>query len=468
MKTILYKKLGMGLIISFLLISCEDFLEIEAPDHKIVNEVVFNSDETALSAMLGIYNQLKLTGFSSGGSHSVVALVSLSADGLKRTDLYDLSYLEFEQNEISPDNSRNLYFWSSAYNMIYMCNALLEGIGSSDKISEQVQNTLEGEAKFIRAFTYFYLINLYGEVPLIMTTDYRYNSLATQVSQEQVYEQIQIDLTDSIELLGDEYRDGDRKHVNRFAPIALLARVNLYLENWSEAERLSCLVLSNTSTYELKDDLDETFLANSNEAIWQISPMGTGSSTNTTEGNLFLPHPTLWFLPSPYGLTEELVESYEDKDKRLKNWIGYHEETSSYHAHKYKIYTSNEQPAKEYSMVMRLAEQFLIRAEARLKQGNIDGAIADVDVIRKRAGLSLISEANTQLGEEKILEMILVERRKELFTEWGHRWLDLKRTGKATEVLSRKISSWEDTDVFYPIPEEERIKNPNLGQNPGY
>ena len=467
MKTILYKKLSLGLILSLFLLSCEDFLEVEAPDHKIVTETVFSGDQVALSAMTGIYNQLFRADYIGGGSRSVTALGSLSADNLKLIK-DDHTFEEFEQNELSPVNSSNLSLWSSAYRILYMTNALLEGIESSDEISEPVQNSLEGEAKFIRAFTYFYLINLYGEVPLLLTTDYRYNSLAEQVDQQQVYEQVLLDLTDAVNLLGDGYRGGERWVVNRFAAVALLARVNLFLENWVEAERLSTFVLTDTSTYELKENLNETFLANSNEALWQISPMGAGGiNTNTNEGRFFMSHPTISFLSTNVSLTDELLQLYDDNDKRFDNWMEYEESSNSYYPYKYKLYASTGL-STEYSMVLRLAEQYLIRAEVRAKQGDISGALADLDKIRGRAGLRLLSETTPQLGEEQVLELIFEERRKELFTEWGHRWLDLKRTGMATEVLSKSHSSWEPTDVFYPIPEEERIKNPNLVQNAGY
>ena len=467
MRTILYKKLILGVILSLFLLSCVDFLEVEAPDHKIVTETVFSNDQTALSAMTGIYNELFNASYIGGGSSSVSVLGALSADNLKPVK-NSLTLQEFEQNELSPVNSLNLSLWSSAYRILYMINALLEGIESSNKISEPVNNSLEGEGKFLRAFTYFYLVNLYGEVPLLLTTDYRHNSLAEQVDQQHVYEQVILDLTDAVNLLGDDYRDDERSVVNRFTAVALLARINLYLENWVEAERLSSIVLGNTSTYELKEDLNETFLANSKEALWQISPMGAGyTNSSTNEGRTFLSNPFISFLSTNFGLTDILVAAYDDHDKRLSNWIGYTESTKSHFAHKYKIYSSTG-VSTEYSMVLRFAEQYLIRAEARVRQGDISGALADVDKIRERAGLSLFSETSPQLGEEEILELIFEERRKELFTEWGHRWLDLKRTGMATKVLSKSKSSWEATDVFYPIPEEERIKNPNLGQNTGY
>src|SRR5699024_9452423 len=122
----------------------------------------------------------------------------------------------------------------------------------------------------------------------------------------------------------------------------------------------------------------------------------------------------------------------------------------------------------EFSMVMRLAEQYLIRSEARTQLGKLTGAIADLDKIRKRANLDLIINLKPSIDKGTLLDSIQVERQRELFSEWGHRWLDLKRTGTVSEVLSTKKSFWEDTDALYPIPEEERSKNPNLTQNIGY
>src|SRR5690606_40581539 len=108
----------------------------------------------------------------------------------------------------------------------------------------------------------------------------------------------------------------------------------------------------------------------------------------------------------------------------------------------------------------RFAEQYLIRAEARAMQGKLSGAIADVDKIRQRAGLELISDTNPAIDKEALLNIIFQERKLELFSEWGHRWFDLKRTGRASAVLSSIKPQWQDTDILYPVPEEERSKNP--------
>lgn len=466
MKLLKSRNIGISFIFIFSLLSCEDYLEVDAPDHKIVSEAVFNNDETAQSAMQGIYHYLFQAAYSGGYENSVTVLAGLSADELECIRDNNLTLLEFEKNEILPSNNRNFSLWSSAYNIIYMCNSLLEGIENSGSLSDSVRSSLEGEAKFVRAFSYFYLVNLYGDVPLILTTDYRSNARAERIDEGEIYDQIQLDLTDATTLLESQYRDGDRSRANLFAAVALNARVNLYLENWQEAENLSNQVLNGDNLYELSEDLSKTFLANSNEAIWQVSPMGGGGVfTNTNEGLVFLFHP---FFPSmtKIRLTEDLVNSFQEADRRFQNWIGFNEKTSSYFSFKYKD-NSSMGNITEYSMVLRFAEQYLIRAEARAMQNNLTGAIADINKIRNRAGLPLISETNPGMSKDQVLELILEERRKELFTEWGHRWLDLKRTGKASEVLSDN-PFWENTDVFYPIPEEELQKNSNLAQNPGY
>ena len=445
--------------------SCEDFLEIDPPTDKIVGEKVFQDDATALGFMTGIYNQLFQAFFSGGGPDSVTVLAGLSGDDLAPIRSSNFTYLEFEQHEIAPDNVRNLNLWSSVYNIIYMTNALLEGLETSNSLSENVTNQLEGEAKFIRAFSYFYLVNLYGETPLVLTTDYNRNALVSRKSQEEVYQQILTDLYSAKDLLSMSSLMGEKTQITTYTATALLARVQLYLENWKEAEVLSSELIE-SNAFSLVQNLDEVFLANSEEAIWQISPKGRGNIfTHTNEGLTFIIHPFLSFL-SHIKLSDSLLVSFSEQDKRLLHWVALHQGTQLYYPFKYKIRTSSDE-ATEYSMVLRLAEQYLIRAEARAMQNDIVGAIGDVNQIRARAGVEIFGTEDVSMSQNIILEIIMDERHKELFSEWGHRWLDLKRTNKASEVFGHE-PLWESTDMLYPIPETERILNPNLTQNNGY
>jgi hypothetical protein len=102
-------------------------------------------------------------------------------------------------------------------------------------------------------------------------------------------------------------------------------------------------------------------------------------------------------------------------------------------------------------------------------QSNSGGAMADVDKIRERASLPKISDTNPGIGQDDLLNAIDQERRFELFTEWGHRWLDLKRRKIVGDVLSPIKTDWTSDDELYPIPALEFSRNPKLGlQNPGY
>lgn len=456
-------------VICGLFSSCEDFVDVEVPNHKIVSSTVFNNDNTANSALVGIYNELFRSYFSGGGRNSIQILAGLTADNLQ-TVILDNDLIEFEQNEISIQNSSNLDLWSSAYNIIYMCNAALDGLQESEGVSSEMKAKLRGEARFVRAFVYFYLLNLYGEVPLIQTSDYRKNTLAPRNSLDEIYSLIIYDLERAIEVLGDTYDNGERLRPNKFSAIALLARVYLYLEDWEKAEVLSTRVIESSENYTLLNDLDAVFLANSREAIWQVSPIGSGSAlTHTKEGNLFiiLEDPDY---STPVSLSNSLVATFPVEDFRANSWINTFSSGNNtfYYPYKYKVKYASSGEIKEYSMVLRLAEQYLIRCEARTHQGKLPGAIADLDRIRERASLSLLSNVAPGIDRKALLDSINIERRRELFTEWGHRWLDLKRTGEVSGLLSGIKPSWQETDTLYPIPEEEIAKNPNLTQNVGH
>lgn len=448
--------------------SCEDFLEVETPNYMLDSKAVFTKEETAQTALQGMFNQLFNTSFANGGSQSVSFLGGLSADTYSlTTTTQDL--VEFHQNQLSPGNSSNFTLWAGAYNIIYQANALLNGVEGNNSLNEEIISEIEGSAKFVRAFTYFYLENLYGEVPLILDTNYEENSLASRTSIEVIRSQILNDLEDSALLLNEDYPGNDRTRVNRFAVFALLAKVHLYSGNWQEAESYSTRVIEASSHYELLENPNEVFLAHSREAIWQISPIGWGNNfTHTRDGNLLTKTPTSYNLVT---LSESLVDEFsKENDARYEGWINPFpaESDTLYYPNKYKIqYDVSGGPILEYSMVLRLAEQYLIRAEARARMENLSGTIEDLNKIKSRAGIVTI-ESTENITAMELLEEILLERRRELFSEWGHRWFDLQRFDK-TEILEDKDNSqWTVSANLFPIPSEERMKNTNLTQNPGY
>lgn len=454
---------------------CEDYVDIDTPNFQMTTETVFSDDETAIAAVQGIYNQLyhNNTAFSNGSQNSVTVLAGMSGGLIAPRNTSHTKYGPFAQHDIIPlDNpaaSANLSLWNSAYNIIYLTNSVIEGLEKSEGLTETIKENLMGQVLFIRAFTYFYLVNLYGDVPLVLTTDYQTNTLIARTAEDEVWKKIESDLDQAILLLKSEngYVNGNRTKVNLFAAMALQARTCLYRENWTKAEELSSQVIAQTDNYEILEDLDQVFLANSREAIWQILPV-KGSSiypTNTNEADVFI---ISTLFNRPFGnimLNNDFISKFQTFDKRRNHWISTYEEDLHY-VYKYKV-KSIYGDIPEYAMVLRFAEQFLIRAEARAQQDKLTQAIEDIDKIRHRAGLSLIFELPQGIDRQAVLDIIMSERKKELFSEWGHRWFDLKRTQKAKMVF-KDNPYWQDTDEFYPIPEEERMKNPNLSQNNGY
>ncbi|MFN3665404.1 MAG: RagB/SusD family nutrient uptake outer membrane protein, partial [Sediminibacterium sp.] len=135
-----------------------------------------------------------------------------------------------------------------------------------------------------------------------------------------------------------------------------------------------------------------------------------------------------------------------------------------YYPYKYKV-GLNASTITEYTMVLRLSEQYLIRAEARAKLNNINGSLADLNQIRIRAGLTGLSG----VSQTPLIDSIQIERKYELFSEFGDRWFNLRRTGSINQIMKNvKGNNWTDTDQLYPIPQSEINKNARLKQNPGY
>jgi hypothetical protein len=179
--------------------------------------------------------------------------------------------------------------------------------------------------------------------------------------------------------------------------------------------------------------------------------------------------------------SSQLMASFEPGDQRRYTWINtvsVDAKTYPYFA-KYKAKTGSGS-VTEYSIVLRLAEQYLIRAEARNEQGNMSGAISDLNVLRTRSRAEVtadipnpLPDLSSSLTQEQIRDHILWERRVELFAEGGHRWLDLKRLNKVNEVMttvtpSKGGGAWTAYKALYPIPLADILSSPVLKQNPGY
>lgn len=438
---------------------CKDFVQVDLPITQISTEQAFADDGKAQSSMKGIYAGMQ-NGWGSGPfTGGLSTLTGLSSDELELATYNAEQQLLFDNNLNENVGLISSNLWAPVFGYMYQINVLYENVAKAPGVTAPVKDALMGEARFLRALNNFYLVNLFDSIPLVITSDYRVNALLPRSAAEKGWELIVDDLKFAQEKMNGAYTEkGVRIRANRFAGYALMARVQLYLEHWKDAEDQATLVI-NAGPYKL-DSLGGVFLYNSTESILNMA--NSGVNLYTVEGGKVAGSTSV-----TYRFSDVTKAAFEPGDLRWQKWV----RTSGTVAgpFKYKVFSNTDKtkPA-EWVPILRLAEQYLIRAEARAMQDKLPGAIADVDSIRKRAGLPLISATNPNISKADLLKAIEKERQTELFAEFGHRFLDVKRRHMADITFAANKKSWNKYAAFYPVPFTERQRNPNLGQNQGY
>ena len=456
-----FKKLKVVFVLVFLLSglpqACDNYVEVDLPNSQLTSETVFEDIATANAAMTGIYAKMRTNGLFAGTLSGSSVYLGLYADEL---DYYPTTVNNFYGNTLIAGESGVASMWNTSYHQIYEANAVMEGAMNSTNLTEAERNELKGESLFVRAFVHLYLVELFGDIPYIKSTNYETNSIVGRMPKTIVYQNIIADLELAKTLLPEVYYTAERVRPNRYAAAAVQARAYLYSGSYAEASNAASSVI-NSSLYIWETDLDKVFLKGSTTTIWQFSPNAAGN--NTSEGNLYI-FPT--GPPTNIALKNDFVNSFAIGDQRKTKWIKAVTGGTStwYHPFKYKQRNPTSS-SMEYSIVLRLAEQYLIRAEARARQGELTNAKSDLNLIRNTAGLP-----NTiAVTADEIVAEVLKQRRFELFTEFGHRFFDLKRTDQLDAVLPLSKPGWNHNDQLWPIPALELTVNPNLNpQNPDY
>jgi hypothetical protein len=442
---------------------CEDFVAVDPPTTQISSETVFGDNLTAEAALRGLYSDMYLSSAFGGGLNSLSTVASLSGDELRN---YSVSpqRAAIADNSLTSTHGDIRVMWQSCYRSIFYANTLLDGLIGNDALNDVMKARIEGEAKFVRSLCYFYLVNLFGDVPKVISKDYRENMNAPRAPSNEIYDLIAHDLETASALLLADFSVGRNERVRptKWAAVALLSRVWLYRGDYAKADALATSIIDQKPLFSLVTDLNGVFLRNSTEAIWQLMPRAT---SNTAEANLFI----LTAAPVNVALNNSFASGFETNDLRRSRWVSSVVAGGNTYFFPFKYKSRVTGTVTEYSMVLRLAEQYLIRAESRAQSDNLSGAIDDVDVLRQRAMLPLIRTTNPTISKADLLHVIERERRAEFFCEYGHRWLDLKRSGRVDAVLGPiKLANWQPTDALYPIPQSDIFNNANLTQNPGY
>lgn len=456
---------------------CKKFLDIPLPTDTVTAENVYLTDLSTASVLSGILNTMLGSDLINGENIGLKA--GLYADELQNLKPQEAGFETFYKNGLSVNSVPG--HWANLYRQVYTCNLAIEGInGSTSDLS--YRNQWLGEALFCRAYLYFQLVNLYGDVPLALVSDYGVTNKLTRSSKAQAYQQIIADLKEVQSLLGTTYLNPssqvtpERGRPNRFCATALLARVYLYTGDWAKAEAEATSLISSTGNFQLAAPAS-VFLANSKETIWALV-----SSDRVSPGyNLFnkgMPAvvATPANLSSGTPLSQAMVDVFEPGDARFTSWVRTTSTTAPaqtyYYPNKYKSAT----PGAESFVALRLGEQYLIRAEARAQQNNMAGAVQDLNVLRARSrptpALNVLPDYPAGISQADCLAAIAKERRAELFSEFGSRFFDLKRTGTIDAVMAvaapAKGGVWNSQRQLWPIPPEDIRLNPNLTQTPGY
>jgi hypothetical protein len=454
------------LLTGLILTGCNKLIEIGTPKNQLVTESVFKDTISVEAAVIGMYS--KLANYNPGTD---IGTATSLFNGLSADEGYyypGTFYDDFKNNALTPIVFYIDGYWSNLYNVIYTANSVLEGTSASS-LPDAYKNRVMGEAKFIRAVCYFYLVNEYGAVPLVLTTNVSVSNVQARDNVNTVYDQIEKDLTDAQTMLPADLRfyGGIRTRATTWAAGALLARVYLFSGKWSQANATASTVIGNPGLFSINPDATKAFLANNQEGLlqfinaipssWMAINLGVSAAALTPN----------------FVLSDSLYAAFETNDVRKANWVGIKVYGGKNYPYPAKYRYINSVGAVEYAQLLRMAEQYLIRAEARTQLGQFTDAAADLDVVRKRAGLG-----NTTANDKPtLIAAIEQECRMEFFCEWGHRWLDLKRwpgivntsVTRADEVLGKeKGAQWQSTDVLYPIPQSARNVNVNLTQNSGY
>lgn len=456
-----YLKSSLGALVMFLLLfsSCEQFVEVELPKDQITGEAVFQDKGTVEATLRHVYSELRDNALTTGKSYGVSYLMGHYADELHFVDPSLSSTSYFEENNVLPTDDFVKRFWDKGYGLVYAVNRVIEGVENNPNGLEEDKDRFLGEAYFLRAYLHFYLVNLFGPIPYIDTTDYHTNTIVSRQPESEVYQRSVEDLLKAKELLPVHDGSEDRARPDRWTAVALLARTYLFQKDWAKAAQEAGQLIVE-GNFELGQQVQDVFRKGNRETIWQLTPNMEG--WNTHEGLTYIVDEPL----PDTELTQGLLESFEEGDARRIHWVGSVTDGENfwYFPMKYRE-GSNTEVTQECSVLFRLGELYLIAAEAQAAMGNGSESLHYLNAIRERALLPPLEVTVTDV----LMEAIMAERRVELFTEHGHRFFDLKRKGLANPVLSSIKPNWDSTDILLPLPEAELSINPNLlPQNEGY
>lgn len=455
-----FKFIGL-IILAISFFSCSDLLDKE-PISSFSADGFYKTTSDAQAGVYGIYDAAQSvfrTNFAYWGEGRADNVqTAQSGEGL-----------QLLQNNL--DESIASAYWGSLYDMINRANYAIKYIPEIFEEGNETGTQLVGEARALRALAYFYLVRIWGDVPLILEP---YQSIEQDIfisrtDKQLVLAAIEEDLTYAAQNCREKFgNDRDRIMFTKGSANALLTHVYMWQHKYDEAIGSSSLVLNNP-LYALVTNMDDwgKIFTNSYSAESIFEVAYDENETNSLRV-LYAIGSYAIFTPS-----EKFKSSYEEGDKRI-DYVYDVTLTDPKAIWKFLGRGLNDEdptPSKQNIVLMRLADIMLLRAEAFNKKGGEQNqlvALGLLNTIRRRAGLvefETVAAAEAMYGD--LETAILHERSIELCFE-GHRWFDLVRTGKAIATMQPINGLSDERNLVWPISINSLRKNPNLVQNDYY
>ncbi len=457
-----YLKITIAIFFLIQVTSCDEILDKD-PVSTFSADGFYQTESDCEAAVYGIYDAVQTafgTNFAYWGEGR--------ADNVVTEQTGEAMYLMDNNMTVSLASGD----WTNLYTIISRANYAIKYIPGIFDEDDADGNILIGQAKALRALAYFYLVRVWGDVPLVTEpyTSVDQDIFVSRTDQEEVLDQIEEDLTYAAEYCEDKYNsDEDRIMITQGGANALLTQVYMWRGEYEKALETSELVL-NSSSYSLVTtmaDWSDMFISGySDESIFEIEYDETDQKNGLR---------TLYAVGSYsiYVPSEEFKASYEDGDER----IPYVYDTNLAEPKaiwKFLGKGVSDEVADFYDcniVLIRLADIMLLRAEALVHVGgsaNISEALNLLNQIRERAGLSAFAtEADAEAMYGDLESAILHERSIELCYE-GHRWFDLVRTEKAISTMNPINGLSDEGNLVWPINSDIINGNPNIVQNAYY
>lgn len=441
------------LILVLSLVSCQKFLTVQPVD-SVSDEVTIVDANSAQTAVRGLYRSLAGSSYY-GTLYQTFGY--LPGDNVQWTGSQSVIQ-QFISHNILADNGNLQAVWSAIYSTINGANHVITKVPAVKDalLTQALRNQLTGEGYFVRALAYFDLARVWGGVPIVLQPTLSANDKngVARSTVDQVYAQVLSDLNAADSLLAVPTVQNPVR-ANRETVWALKARYYLYRKDWAQAESYASQVIADTKNYSLLTPYS-AFFSPASAIATKESVLELSYSATYTDG-----HGSNWEPPANNGTrqwapNDALVGLLNDPSVG-GNRSALIAKTSAGLWYGNLYYRS---PATDPAYIIRIAEVYLIRSEARAQQGKVFDAAGDLNAVRARAGLGVTSAAT----QGDLLLAIENERRVEFALE-PHRWWDLVRTGRAAAVLG--VS--DPNKYVFPIPVTEvTLSKGGLPQNPGY